>query len=1049
MLGMCDPLLAVSSMLLGGAAAYVILSIAERMRAPDQGPVKLRWLTIGAVAAGLEIWAIHYIGNLAFCPPVSAAQDSSLAILSLLSAGATGAVAVYLISSHTDSWMRVVSGGMLMGACMSLTHFASMLAVHQQIDLENDVLLFVLSVVGIIALSIIVIAFGAWNIAYGNWRVTEKATAMGFALAGSHLIGMIPTYSISEIVSSAPPPGIEVDLLAVVAVSLSTLLAIIDRQVTTASSRARASHARMIEAIESVPQGFSLFDANDRLVIYNRKYREIVSQPGAEVQPGDSFESIICRIAKRGDIPAAIGDIDSWVKMRLDMHRNPQGPYIQQRSSGEWVMINERKTQDGGTVAVTTDISALKNAEQAAEDAKARLADSLALVEAAKARMQEELNVGRDIQRSMLPRVFPAFPDRKELELYAVLEPALEVGGDLYDFFLLDDHRLCFVIGDVSGNGVPAALFMAMTKIMVKTRAASDPSPASIVTHVNDALSAENDSCMFVTLYLGILNLRDGTLLTTNAGHNPPLLKRRNGQFEWLTAQDGPLVGPMPGIAFKESLIQLGPGDEIFLYTDGVTEADNVRRELFGKDRLKTVLDQSRAVSVIDRIGEVMNAVRGFAGSAPQADDITILGIRYLGIAPSDVAVSVFRQTMLNRLAVIPMIQIAFERYMAQWERAKPLIPTLNMALDDLLNNVVQYAFPNDPTEHTIEVEGEVRDEYVALTITDDGIPFNPLTVATPDLSLLLHEREIGGLGIHLVRYLGIAPSDVAVSVFRQTMLNRLAVIPMIQIAFERYMAQWERAKPLIPTLNMALDDLLNNVVQYAFPNDPTEHTIEVEGEVRDEYVALTITDDGIPFNPLTVATPDLSLLLHEREIGGLGIHLVRSMFDEVTYHRNVGRNVLTVKKKFVPEPSASMRRPDRTGIGAFEDEWKPPQPDQHARSMTMSVTSHQRGDVMIVTPQNRFDTNSAPEVERILMEHIERGERKILLDLSQISYISSIGLRVILKAVMTMSRAGGRVVLSGGNDHVRTVLQLSGAMVMSLHASTLEDAISKVRETR
>ena len=925
MLGMCDPLLAVSSMLLGGAAAYVILSIAERMRAPDQGPVKLRWLTIGAVAAGLEIWAIHYIGNLAFCPPVSAAQDSSLAILSLLSAGATGAVAVYLISSHTDSWMRVVSGGMLMGACMSLTHFASMLAVHQQIDLENDVLLFVLSVVGIIALSIIVIAFGAWNIAYGNWRVTEKATAMGFALAGSHLIGMIPTYSISEIASSAPPPGIEVDLLAVVAVSLSTLLAIIDRQVTTASSRARASHARMIEAIESVPQGFSLFDANDRLVICNRKYREMVSQPGAEVQPGDSFESIICRIAKRGDIPAAIGDIDSWVKMRLDMHRNPQGPYIQQRSSGEWVMINERKTQDGGTVAVTTDISALKNAEQAAEDAKARLADSLALVEAAKARMQEELNVGRDIQRSMLPRVFPAFPDRKELELYAVLEPALEVGGDLYDFFLLDDHRLCFVIGDVSGNGVPAALFMAMTKIMVKTRAASDPSPASIVTHVNDALSAENDSCMFVTLYLGILNLRDGTLLTTNAGHNPPLLKRRNGQFEWLTAQDGPLVGPMPGIAFKESLIQLGPGDEIFLYTDGVTEADNVRRELFGKDRLKTVLDQSRAVSVIDRIGEVMNAVRGFAGSAPQADDITILGIRYLGIAPSDVAVSVFRQTMLNRLAVIPMIQIAFERYVAQWERAKPLIPTLNMALDDLLNNVVQYAFPNDPTEHTIEVEGEVRDEYVALTITDDGIPFNPLTVATPDLSLLLHEREIGGLGIHLVR----------------------------------------------------------------------------------------------------------------------------SMFDEVTYHRNVGRNVLTVKKKFVPEPSASMRRPDRTGIGAFEDEWKPPQPDQHVRSMTMSVTSHQRGDVMIVTPQNRFDTNSAPEVERILMEHIERGERKILLDLSQISYISSIGLRVILKAVMTMSRAGGRVVLSGGNDHVRTVLQLSGAMVMSLHASTLEDAISKVRETR
>lgn len=922
MFGMCDPLLAVSSMLLGGAAAYVILSIAERMRALDQGPVKMRWLTIGAVAAGLEIWAIHYIGNLAFCPPISAPHDSALAVLSLLSAGAAGAVAVYLISSHADSRMRLVSGGMLMGACTSLTHFASMLAVHQPIDLENDVLLFVLSVVGIVALSIIVLSLGAWNIAYGNWRVTEKATAMGSALAASHLIGMIPAYRISDMTISTPPPGIEVDLLAVVAVSLSTLLAIIDRQVTTASSRARESHARMTEAIESVPQWFALFDTDDRLVICNRKYRKVMSRGGAEVQLGDSFESIIRRIAEGGDIPAAIGDVESWIQKRLDMHHNPQGPYIQYRSSGEWIQINERRTHDGGIVFIATDITALKNAEQAAEDAKARLADSLALVKAAKARMQEELNVGRDIQRSMLPRVFPAFPDRKELELYAVLEPALEIGGDLYDFFLVDDHRLCFVIGDVSGNGVPAALFMAMTKIMVKTRASSDPSPASIVTHVNDALSAENDSCMFVTLYLGILNLRDGTLLTTNAGHNPPLLKRRDGRFEWLTAQDGPLVGPMPGIAFKESLIQLGPGDELFLYTDGVTEADNRRRELFGKDRLKTVLDQSKAVSVVDRIGDVMKAVKTFAGDAPQADDITILGIRYHGIAPSDAA-----------------------------------------------------------------------------------------------------------------------------GVFRQTMPNQLMAIAMLQTAFERYVAQWERAKPLIPTFNMALDDLLNNVVQYAFPNDPTEHTIEVEGEVRDEYVVLTITDDGIPFNPLTVATPDLSLLLHEREIGGLGIHLVRSLFDEVIYHRNVGRNVLTMKKTLASKAPSPIKHTDMTGISAFEIGRYPQQSRQDSRRIDMSVESRRSGAVVIVTPQDRFDTNSAPETERILTDHIERGEKRIVIDLSNISYISSIGLRVILKAVMAMSRTGGRVVLCDGNDHVRTVLQLSGAMVMSLHASTLEQALSKVQE--
>ena len=226
-----------------------------------------------------------------------------------------------------------------------------------------------------------------------------------------------------------------------------------------------------------------------------------------------------------------------------------------------------------------------------------RLAETLVLVKAAKARMEEELNFARDIQMSMLPHTFPAFPDRKELDIFAVLEPARETGGDLYDFFMIDEHRLCFSIGDVSGKGVSAALFMAMTKIMLKSRATSDSSPASIVTHVNDSISTDNDACMFVTLYLGILNLRDGTLITTNAGHNPPLLRRRGGKYEWLDAKDGPFVGPISGIAFKESETQLHPGDELFFYTDGVTEADNIQRELFGNERLKAVLDQSKSTS--------------------------------------------------------------------------------------------------------------------------------------------------------------------------------------------------------------------------------------------------------------------------------------------------------------------------------------------------------------------------------------------------------------------------------------------------------------------
>ena len=381
-----------------------------------------------------------------------------------------------------------------------------------------------------------------------------------------------------------------------------------------------------------------------------------------------------------------------------------------------------------------------------------RLTDSLSQVETAKARLEEELTVGRRIQFSLLPHKFPAFPDRKELDLFAVLEPAKETAGDLYDFFMVDEHRLCFTIGDVSGKGVPAALFMAMAKTMMKSRAASDPSPASIVTHVNDVLSADNDNCMFVTLFLGILDLRDGTLLTTNAGHNPPLLKHEGKPFEWLTGQDGPIAGPIPGVTFKERKTRLAAGDELFFYTDGVTEADNEWGELFGNDQLKAILDDSPGSSVVDRVRDVMQAVKIFAGDAPQADDITMLALRYNGPALCETAVPEFHQTMPSQMAAIPTLQTAFERHVRQSERATPLIPTLNMALDEVLSNVIQYAFPNDPTEHQIEVEGEVRDEWVVLTIRDDGIPFNPMTVQPPDLSQPFHEREIGGLGIHLVK---------------------------------------------------------------------------------------------------------------------------------------------------------------------------------------------------------------------------------------------------------------------------------------------------------
>ena len=185
-------------MLLGGAAAYVILSIAERMRATEQGSFKVRWLTVGAVAGGLEIWAIHFTGNLAFCPPIPAAQDVGLAIISILSAVVAGALAVYLISTHDGNRLTLMSGGLIMGACLMVTHFTSLMAIHQVADVQQDLTLFIFSVTAMVGLGIFVLLVGGWNIQYGDWRVTEKASAMGVALSASHLAGMIPSYRPSD-----------------------------------------------------------------------------------------------------------------------------------------------------------------------------------------------------------------------------------------------------------------------------------------------------------------------------------------------------------------------------------------------------------------------------------------------------------------------------------------------------------------------------------------------------------------------------------------------------------------------------------------------------------------------------------------------------------------------------------------------------------------------------------------------------------------------------------------------------------------------------------
>lgn len=250
---------------------------------------------------------------------------------------------------------------------------------------------------------------------------------------------------------------------------------------------------------------------------------------------------------------------------------------------------------------------------------------------AAKERIESELKIARDIQMGILPKIFPPFPDRPEFDLYAVLEPAKDVGGDLYDFFLLDDDHICFTIGDVSGKGVPAAFFMAVSKTLIKTRATRGLTPDTILANVNQDLSMDNPSMMFVTLFLAILNVRTGELIYSNGGHNPPYLVTRQGDCHPLKKTAGVVLGVMAKAGFASEKIVLENGDKLFLYTDGVTEAINGNEEMFSVKRLKNVLASCGTMTARQMVEEIGFRVERFADGTRQFDDITMMAVEFRG----------------------------------------------------------------------------------------------------------------------------------------------------------------------------------------------------------------------------------------------------------------------------------------------------------------------------------------------------------------------------------------------------------------------------------
>ncbi|MBQ9390332.1 MAG: SpoIIE family protein phosphatase, partial [Synergistaceae bacterium] len=258
--------------------------------------------------------------------------------------------------------------------------------------------------------------------------------------------------------------------------------------------------------------------------------------------------------------------------------------------------------------------------------------DNLRKVTAEKERISAELNVATQIQADMLPRIFPPFPDRKEFDIYATMTPAKEVGGDFYDFFLIDDDHLALVMADVSGKGVPAALFMVISKTLIKNRALMGGTPSEILADVNNQLCEGNEAELFVTVWLGILEISTGNIIAANAGHEyPAVYRKETGHYELLKAKNSPAVATMEGMKFKQTEFKLNQGDELYIYTDGVAEATNSNNELYGTDRMIEALDGTVGMNVKDILMTMKKSVDDFTGDAPQFDDITMLSLRYFG----------------------------------------------------------------------------------------------------------------------------------------------------------------------------------------------------------------------------------------------------------------------------------------------------------------------------------------------------------------------------------------------------------------------------------
>ena len=409
--------------------------------------------------------------------------------------------------------------------------------------------------------------------------------------------------------------------------------------------------------------------------------------------------------------------------------------------------INDTLAQiTDGDLSVTVDVRSNAEFASLSDDINSTVSTLKRYIAEAAARIDKELEYAKQIQLSALPTNFPTGED---YNIYAQMIAAKEVGGDFYDFYKLNDTTVAFLAADVSGKGIPAAMFMMTAKTIIKDLAESGMPVNDIFTKANEKLCENNESGMFVTAWMGILDLTTGNVQFANAGHNPPLIKRADGSFEYLKTRAGFVLAGMEGVRYRVGELTLNPGDRLFLYTDGVPEATNVDNKLYGEDRLLTFMNQNASMEATELLPALKANIDEFVGEATQFDDITMLMFDY---KPKKGGERMTSKTFPAKTEFLDDVLGFVDQTLDSFECPMKIQTAICVAIEEVFVNVAHYAYGDGEGDMTLEIGFNDESREITFKMVDKGVPFDPLNKPDPDITLPAEDREIGGLGIFITK---------------------------------------------------------------------------------------------------------------------------------------------------------------------------------------------------------------------------------------------------------------------------------------------------------